>query len=59
MFHEGQHLPLANFATIELAMGLSTVNHVDGDRVVTITADAIGRSSAEVLAETKSRLNNY
>jgi multidrug efflux pump subunit AcrB len=59
VFHEGQHLPLANFATIELATGLSTVNHVDGDRVVTITADAIGRSSAEVLAETKSRMKNY
>lgn len=59
VFHEGQHLPLANFATIGLGTGLRTVNHVDGDRVVTITADAIGRSSAEVLAETKNRVKNY
>jgi multidrug efflux pump len=59
VFHEGQHLPLANFATVELATGLSTINHVDGERVVTVSADAIGRSSAEVLAETKRRLAGY
>ncbi len=59
VFHEGQHLPLANFATVELATGLSTINHVDGERVVTVSADAIGRSSAEVLAETKRRLADY
>ncbi len=59
VFHEGEHYPLANFATIELASGLSTVNHVDGDRVVTITADAFGRRSAEVLADVKTRLVDY
>lgn len=59
VFHEGQHIPLANFATVELSSGLSTINHVDGDRVVTITGEALGRSSAEVLAEVKDRLTNY
>lgn len=59
VFHEGVHYPLANFATIEFTSGLSNVNHVDGDRVVTITADAIGRTSAEVLAESKQRLENF
>lgn len=59
IFHEGQHYPLANFASIELSAGLTTVNHVDGDRVVTITADAFGRRSAEVLADVKRRLENY
>ena len=34
------------FADIELATGLSNVNHVDSDRVVTVTADAVGRSAA-------------
>ncbi|MFQ5583200.1 MAG: efflux RND transporter permease subunit [Calditrichia bacterium] len=59
IFHEGKHYPLANFAKVELTSGLSSVNHLDGDRVVTVTADAIGRSSAEVLAEVKQRLENY
>lgn len=59
VFHEGVHYPLANFATIEFTSGLSNVNHVDGDRVVTITADAIGRTSAEVLADCKQRLENF
>lgn len=59
IFHEGQHYPLSNFATVSLASGLSTVSHVDGDRVITVTADAIGRSSAEVLAEVKRRLKDF
>jgi multidrug efflux pump len=59
VFYEGEHYPLANFATVEFTSGLSTVNHVDKERVVTITADALGRSSAEVLADVKSRLENY
>ncbi|UCF62861.1 MAG: efflux RND transporter permease subunit [bacterium] len=59
VFHEGQHIPLANFAIIDFSSGLSNINHVDGDRVVTITADAFGRSSAEVLADVKDRLRDY
>lgn len=59
VFYEGAHYPLANFAKVEFTSGLSTVNHVDKERVVTITADALGRSSAEVLADVKSRLENY
>ncbi|RMF59278.1 MAG: efflux RND transporter permease subunit, partial [Calditrichaeota bacterium] len=45
IFYEGKHYPLANIASIELTSGLSNINHVEGDRVVTITADAIGRTS--------------
>ena len=59
IFHEGIHIPLANFATVDFSAGLSNINHVDGDRVVIITADAFGRSSAEVLAEAKDRLENF
>lgn len=59
VFDDGVHYPLANFASIDLASGLSNVNHVEGDRVVTVTADAVGRSSAEVLAEAKSRLEGF
>ncbi|RMG64075.1 MAG: efflux RND transporter permease subunit [Calditrichaeota bacterium] len=59
IFYEGKHYPLANFATIELASGLSSVNHVDGDRVITVTADAVGRRSAEVLRDVKERLKDF
>ncbi|MFZ0390828.1 MAG: efflux RND transporter permease subunit, partial [Calditrichia bacterium] len=59
IFHEGMHIPLANFASVEFSSGLSTINHVDGDRVVTITADAFGRSSAEVLGDVKDQLAGF
>ena len=59
IFYEGEHIPLANVAHVGFSSGLSTINHVDGDRVVTITADAFGRSSAEVLSDVKHRLTNF
>ena len=59
VFYEGNHIPLANVARVELASGLARVNHVDGDRVLTITANAVGRSSAEVLRDVKNRLANF
>ncbi|MEJ2634633.1 MAG: efflux RND transporter permease subunit [Calditrichia bacterium] len=59
IFHEGKHIPLANIATVDFSSGLSSINHVDGDRVVIITADAFGRSSAEVLADVKQRLAGF
>ncbi len=59
IFHEGVHHHLANFATVELASGLSSINHVDGERVVTITGEALGSNAAQVLADTKERLANF
>jgi len=59
VFYEGEHYPLANFASVEFSSGLTRVNHVDRDRVVTITGDAFGRSSAEVLRDVKSALEGY
>jgi CzcA family heavy metal efflux pump len=59
IFEEGVHYPLANFATIELASGLSGINHVRGDRVVTITAESIGQHDQEVLQEVKARLADF
>jgi len=58
IFYEGKHIPLSNFATIELTSGLSRINHLEGDRVIIITANTIGRSSAEVLNDVKNRLKN-
>ncbi len=59
VFYEGRHYPLANYAIVDFSTGLSSVNHVDGDRVVTITGEALGRSSAEVLQEVKDRLVDF
>ncbi|MEE9169851.1 MAG: efflux RND transporter permease subunit, partial [bacterium] len=59
VFHEGRHYPLANYAIVDFSTGLSSVNHVDGDRVVTINGEALGRSSAEVLQEVKDRLVDF
>lgn len=59
VFHEGVHYPLANFASIDFATGLSSISHVDGDRVLSVTADAVGRSGAEVVAEVKERLADF
>ncbi len=59
IFYEGRHYPLANFARVDFSTGLSSVNHVDGDRVISITGDAIGRSSAEVLQDVKDILADY
>jgi CzcA family heavy metal efflux pump len=59
VFYEGRHYPLANYAIVDFSTGLSSVNHVDGDRVVTINGEALGRSSAEVLQEVKDRLVDF
>ena len=59
VFHEGTHYPLANFASIELASGLSSINHIAGDRVVIISADALGNNPALVLEEAKRRLADF
>ncbi|RMH61520.1 MAG: efflux RND transporter permease subunit [Calditrichaeota bacterium] len=59
IFNKGTMYPLANFARVELASGLTRVNHNDRDRVVTVSADAFGRNSAEVLADVKQALEGY
>ncbi len=59
IFKKGHYYPLANMAHLELTSGLSGVNHVDRDRVVTVSGEAFGRSSAEVLAEVKDILDGY
>jgi multidrug efflux pump len=59
VFSEGVHRPLANLATVDLATGLSSVNHVDGERVITVGGDAVGRSAAEVLADAQKRLAGF
>ncbi|MBE9503098.1 MAG: efflux RND transporter permease subunit, partial [Proteobacteria bacterium] len=49
--HEGKQIPLSNVARIELAGGPGTIMRKDLKRVITISAEAEGRLSTEVLKE--------
>lgn len=47
----GTMVPLEQIATITTGKGPATIQHVDGKRVVTVSANAQGRSSGEVSAD--------
>ncbi len=47
----GQMVPLEQIATVTMGKGPATIQHVDGKRVVTVSANAQGRSSGEVSAD--------
>jgi len=44
-------VPLEQIATVTMGKGPATIQHVDGKRVVTVSASAQGRSSGEVSAD--------
>lgn len=52
----GQAVPLISLGRFEYQGGFGTINRVDQNRVVTLTADTEGRLSSEVLANVQSRL---
>ncbi len=56
---DGYHVPIANFCLFEMAGGLGTIVRKDQDRVVSVTANAEGRLSGEVLADVVSRLEDF
>ncbi|MFT7724255.1 MAG: efflux RND transporter permease subunit [Roseateles sp.] len=47
----GTMVPLEQIATVTTGKGPATIQHVDGKRVVTVSANAQGRSSGEVSAD--------
>ncbi|HEU6454223.1 MAG TPA: efflux RND transporter permease subunit, partial [Roseateles sp.] len=47
----GMMVPLEQIATVTTGKGPATIQHVDGKRVVTVSANAQGRSSGEVSAD--------
>jgi multidrug efflux pump len=55
---QGQAVPLSSLGEFAYAGGLGTVRHLNQRRVITITGDAEGRLSNEVLADVQSILNN-
>ena len=50
-------MPLRSLGWFEYRGGFGTINRVDQKRVVTLTADAEGRLSSEVLADVQRRLH--
>lgn len=52
----GDPVPISTVATIRLAAGFGSIRHLDQKRVVTISANTLGRNSNEVLKEVQQRL---
>ncbi len=53
----GQAVPLSSLGRFEYRGGFGTINRVNQKRVVTLTADAEGRLSTEVLQDVQKRLD--
>ncbi len=53
----GQAVPLSSLGKLEYRGGYGTINRVNQKRVITLTADAEGRLSSEVLADVQKRLS--
>ena len=51
-------LPLDQVATIEESVGPAQINHLDGDRVVSVQANTAGRSLGEVMADINTRIDS-
>lgn len=52
----GDPVPISTVATIRLAAGFGSIRHLDQKRVVTISANTLGRNSNEVLKEVQAQL---
>lgn len=59
VFYEGSHIPVSNFAAFELSAGLGTIIRKNQDRVVSVTANAEGRLSNDVLNDVIARLDEF
>jgi multidrug efflux pump len=53
---KGEAIPLSSLGEFRYSGGFGTIRRVDQKRVVTLTADAEGRLSAEVLADVQAQL---
>jgi len=54
----GEAVPLSSLGTLQYSGGFGTINRVNQKRVVTLTADAEGRLSSDVLADVQKRLES-
>ena len=56
---EGRQIPLSTMTRLRSDVGATSIRHVDRRRVITVSADAEGRSGAEVLKEAREKLKGY
>ena len=60
IFHEGKQIPLSAVATTEFKTSLAAINRLDGERVVTVSAEAAaGYNGNALLAEVQSLLTDF
>ena len=55
----GKLVPLMSFATVTLGPGVNVLNHIDRQRVITITAQNRGRSAVDITVELREKLKDY
>lgn len=56
ILHEGEQIPLANLAQLEVAGGLGSIRRKDLERVVSVEGNVDGRLANEVLADIQAKL---
>jgi len=60
IFHEGKQIPLSAVATTEFKTSLASINRLDGERVVTVSAEAAaGYNGNALLAEVQALLADF
>ena len=60
VFYEGEQVPLSAFATTEFKSGLASINRIDNQRVVSVSADAAaGYNSNALLGECRHLLADF
>ncbi|MFH1680066.1 MAG: efflux RND transporter permease subunit, partial [Candidatus Eisenbacteria bacterium] len=57
--YDGAHIPEANFTSFELSAGLGSIVRKNQDRVVSVTGNAEGRLSNDVLLDVTKRLEDF
>lgn len=56
---DGAKIPITSVAIVELSGGIGAINRTDLSRVVTVSADAEGRTGPDVLNDVQARLEDY
>ena len=60
VFYEGEHIPITAFAEVTYEAGLGSIQRIDSERVVTVTADAgAGYNGNALLATVQGRIARF
>jgi multidrug efflux pump subunit AcrB len=56
---EGKQIPISQIARIDSGLGTTSIRHLGGNRVVTVSGEAEGRPGAEILMDVQKALKGY